>query len=187
MPFLVTNISFSVICYHNLEIMHTSLKISGNPDRTCRRGRGSTLTVCLTKKSVFSLGDLPFQLFEDIFVIQSCRYFSYSKKCISRIFPRETCNPCDIWSEWWVDRSQSLFYFVPQEKRLIRRPPWGWKNMGESIFHQEIGSPQTRKRPNRYKHMPGAQGSLPELFSVHCPGRSSHFFRGHPPICSKGS
>ena len=34
-----------------------------------------------------------------------------------------------------LDRSQSLFYFVPQEKRLIRRPCWGWKNMGESIFH----------------------------------------------------
>ena len=34
-----------------------------------------------------------------------------------------------------LDRSQSLFYFVPQEKGLIRRPCWGWKNMGESIFH----------------------------------------------------
>ena len=29
-----------------------------------------------------------------------------------------------------LDRSQSLFYFVPQEKGLI----WGWKNMGESIL-----------------------------------------------------
>ena len=23
------------------------------------------------------------------------------------------------------DRSQPLFYFVPQEKEMIRRPPWG--------------------------------------------------------------
>ena len=34
-----------------------------------------------------------------------------------------------------LDRSQSLFYFVPQEKGLMWRPPWGWKNMGESILH----------------------------------------------------
>ena len=36
-----------------------------------------------------------------------------------------------------IDRSQSLFYFVPQEKRVTRRPPWTWKNVGESIFHPE--------------------------------------------------
>ena len=34
-----------------------------------------------------------------------------------------------------IDTSQTLFYFVPQEKGLIRRPPsWAWKIMGESIF-----------------------------------------------------
>ena len=74
-----------------------------------------------------------------------------------------------------LDRSQSLFYFVPQEKGLIWRPPWGWKNMGESILHWEDGSPLTRKRPNGYKHMPEAQGSLSEPFFVHYPSRSSHF------------
>ena len=45
-----------------------------------------------------------------------------------------------------VDRSQSLFYFVPQEKRLIWRPCWGWKNMGESFFHQKNG-PTGMKKP----------------------------------------
>ena len=40
--------------------------------------------------------------------------------------------------------SQSLFYSVPQEKR--RRPCWGWKNMGESILHWEVG-PGVELRP----------------------------------------
>ena len=35
----------------------------------------------------------------------------------------------------YLDRSQPLFYFAPQEKGLIRRPPWTWKNIKESIFH----------------------------------------------------
>ena len=42
--------------------------------------------------------------------------------------------------ETQVDRSQSVFYFVPQENRLIRRPLWAWKNLGESIFHWQDGS-----------------------------------------------
>ena len=34
-----------------------------------------------------------------------------------------------------LDCSRPLFYFVPQEKGLIRQPPsWAWKIMGESIF-----------------------------------------------------
>ena len=32
---------------------------------------------------------------------------------------------------------QSLFYFVPQEKRLTRRSPWEWKNMRAYVFHPE--------------------------------------------------
>ena len=40
----------------------------------------------------------------------------------------------------FLDRSQSVFYFVPQENRLIRRPLWAWKNLGESIFHWQDGS-----------------------------------------------
>ena len=45
----------------------------------------------------------------------------------------------DIFSHftWFLDRSQSLFYFIPQEKRLTQRPPWTWKNMGDSIFPPE--------------------------------------------------
>ena len=41
------------------------------------------------------------------------------------------------WGVKGLDRSQSLFYFVPQEKRLRWRAPWAWKNMGDSIFHPE--------------------------------------------------
>ena len=40
--------------------------------------------------------------------------------------------------EWQTLRSWSLFYFVPQEKRLTRRSPWEWKNMRDSILHVEI-------------------------------------------------
>ena len=86
-----------------------------------------------------------------------------------------------------LDRSQSLFYFVPQEKRLIRRPPWGWKNMGESIFDWEDGPTRTKMHPNGWGHMSRLQGSWPELFFVHYPGRSTHFSKGLLPICSQGS
>ena len=41
------------------------------------------------------------------------------------------------WGVKGLDRSQSLFYFVPQEKRLRWRAPWAWKNMGDLIFHPE--------------------------------------------------
>ena len=53
-----------------------------------------------------------------------------------------------------VDRSQPLFYFVPQEKGLIWRPLWGRKNMGESIFHWEDGPPWSKTHPNWCSHMP---------------------------------
>ena len=33
--------------------------------------------------------------------------------------------------------------------------------------------------------MPGAQGSLSELFFVHYPGRRCHFSKGHPPFAAK--
>ena len=45
------------------------------------------------------------------------------------------------WHRWALmynappDRSQSLFYFVPQDKGLIRRPCSAWKNMGELDLH----------------------------------------------------
>ena len=47
-----------------------------------------------------------------------------------------------------------LFYFVPQEKGLIWRPPWGWKNMRESILHWEDGPPWGKMHPNWCSHMP---------------------------------
>ena len=61
-----------------------------------------------------------------------------------------------FWDQIWtlvpfgtkLDRSQSLFYFVPQEKGLIWRPPWGWKNMRESTFHWEDGPPWGKMHPN---------------------------------------
>ena len=57
-----------------------------------------------------------------------------------------------------------LFYFVPQEKGLIWRPPWGWKNMRESILHWEDGPPWGKMHPNRWGHMPGSHLQLSELF-----------------------
>ena len=56
------------------------------------------------------------------------------KNQFSHIFPAPGGSP-----------HQSLFYFIPQEKRLIRRPCWGWKNMGESILHWEDGPTDTKK------------------------------------------
>ena len=53
-----------------------------------------------------------------------------------------------------IDRSQPLFYFVPQEKGLIWRPLWGRKNMGESIFHWEDGPPWGKMHPNWCSNMP---------------------------------
>ena len=53
-----------------------------------------------------------------------------------------------------LDRSQPLFYFVPQEKGLIWRPLWGRKNMGESIFHWEDGPPWGKMHPNWCSNMP---------------------------------
>ena len=53
-----------------------------------------------------------------------------------------------------LDRSQSLFDFVPQEKGLIWRPLWGRKNMGESIFHWEDGPPWGKMHPYWCSNMP---------------------------------
>ena len=64
----------------------------------------------------------------------------------------------------YVDRPRSLFYFVPQEKGLIRWVPWGWKNLGYSIFHWEDGSPSHGPMHlNWSSHMPRSQWSLSEL------------------------
>ena len=46
-----------------------------------------------------------------------------------------------------LGRSQPLFYFIPLEMGLIRRPPWGWKNLGDSIFQSEKAYKSTKK-PN---------------------------------------
>ena len=78
-----------------------------------------------------------------------------------------------------VDRSQSLFYFVPQEKGLIWRPCWGWKSMGESNFHCENGPPQTKMHSNVWEHMPRVQEHLAELIFVHFSGRGNWFSKGY--------
>ena len=78
-----------------------------------------------------------------------------------------------------LDRSQSLFYFVPQEKGLIWRPCWGWKNMGESNFHYKNGPPQTKMHSNVWEHMPRVQEHLAELIFVHFSGRGNWFSEGH--------
>ena len=78
-----------------------------------------------------------------------------------------------------LDRSQSLFYFVPQEKGLIWRPCWGWKNMGESNFHYKNGPPQTKMHSNVWEHMPRVQEHLTELIFVHFSGRGNWFSKGY--------
>ena len=64
-----------------------------------------------------------------------------------------------------IDRSQSVFYFVPQENRLIRRPLWTWKNLGETNFHWQDGPLRAKKRPNRWGNMPIELWDLSNFFS----------------------
>ena len=78
-----------------------------------------------------------------------------------------------------VDCSQSLFYFVPQEKGLIRRPCWGWKNMGELDLHYKNWPPRTKRHWNGWGHMPRVQEQLTELIFVHFSGRGDCFSEGH--------
>ena len=84
-----------------------------------------------------------------------------------------------------LDRSQSLFYFVPQEKRLIRRPCWGWKNMGELNLHQEDGPPQGKMHLNGYQHMPGFQEHSTDSIFIHFSGCDSLFSKCYIPIYSQ--
>ena len=84
-----------------------------------------------------------------------------------------------------LDRSQSLFYFVPQEKGLIWRPLCGWKNMRESILLWKNGPTGFKKRPKVGGHMPRSHGNLSDFVFVHYLGRSSHFSEGHRSVYSK--
>ena len=77
-----------------------------------------------------------------------------------------------------VDRSQPRFYFVPQEKGLIRRTLWAWKSMGKSIFHSVTNQILAKIPQNRWVHMPRSRLNLSDLFYVHFPGRGSHFSKG---------
>ena len=56
----------------------------------------------------------------------------YTLCSAKQTWPRDLGKVCVL----QLDRSQSLFYFVPQEKRLRWRPQRTWKK-GESIFHPE--------------------------------------------------
>ena len=85
----------------------------------------------------------------------------------------------------WTRPLSVLFYFVPQEKGLIWRPPWGWKNMGESILHWKNRPNDTKKWPKVGGHMPRSHGNLSEFFFVHYSGRSSHFSEGHRSVCPR--
>ena len=84
-----------------------------------------------------------------------------------------------------LDRSQSLFDFVPQEKGLIWRPLWGRKNMGKSIFHWEDGPPWGKMHPNWCSNMPRIKLNLSEFFYVHFSGRRSPFSEGHTSFAEK--
>ena len=66
-----------------------------------------------------------------------------------------------------------------QEKGLIWRPCWGWKNMGGSNFCYGSGPLQTQMHPNGWEHMPRIQEQLTELIFVDFSGRGDCFFEGH--------
>ena len=66
-----------------------------------------------------------------------------------------------------------------QEKGLIWRPCWGWKNMGGSNFCYGSGPLQTQMHPNGWEHMPRIQEQLTELIFVDFSGRGSWFSEGY--------
>ena len=66
-----------------------------------------------------------------------------------------------------------------QEKGVIWRPCWGWKNMGGSNFCYGSGPLQTQMHPNGWEHMPRIQEQLTELIFVDFSGRGSWFSEGY--------
>ena len=98
----------------------------------------------------------------------------------------KTIHICIPWVYPEVDRSQSLFNFVPQEKGLIWRPPSPgagkiWKNQ----FCAEKCTNRVQKRPKVGGHMPRSHGNLSDFVFVHYSGRSSHFSEGHRSVCPR--
>ena len=87
------------------------------------------------------------------------------------------------------DRSQSLFYFVPQEKRVTRRPPWTWKNVGESIFHPENMNIWPKTGQNRLLHMLRSSLAFSDFNYIHTYywGQGSPFSPGHRSNSSQSS
>ena len=59
------------------------------------------------------------------------------------------------------------FLFCTSGKGTDMATPWGWKNMGKSIFNWEDGPPWGKMHPNWWRHVPGSHLHLSELFSVH--------------------
>ena len=58
-------------------------------------------------------------------------------------------------SYFHLDRSQSLFDFVPQEKGLIWRPLWGWKKYERiNFFTEKMDLHGGKMHPNWCTHMP---------------------------------
>ena len=64
--------------------------------------------------------------------------------------------------------------------------PWGWKNLGDSIFHCEKVWTTTKKAQNRWVHMPRSHLVFSELKFVHYCGRRDHFSKGDRSKNAKG-
>ena len=97
--------------------------------------------------------------------------------------------------------SESLFYFVPQEKRLTRRSPWEWKNMRDYFFfilktwisgpklaksmmaHAEVELGRNRSRICACENKPHGHLYNRNPRTENEPGRESSWGKCHPALC----
>ena len=97
--------------------------------------------------------------------------------------------------------SESLFYFVPQEKRLTRRSPWEWKNMRDYVFspwkheylarnwqksmvaHAEVELGRNHSRICACENKPHAHLYSRNPRAENEPGRESSWGKCHPALC----
>ena len=140
------------------------------------------------------------QLLEDFFFFKLwSRALNWLPACNARAMVL-TLSIAHFWKDWktpkyffadikeilfWIDCRRASLSVRITDKNDDRRPSWGWKDMGELIFHLEDEPPQTKMHPNRWEHMPESHLSLGQLFFVHYLSHSNYFSRGHPSDCTK--
>ena len=107
----------------------------------------------------------------------------YTLCSAKQTWPRDLGKVCVL----QLDRSQSLFYFVPQEKRLTWRPPWAWKNMGDSVFHPENMNIWPKTGQNRWWHMLRSSLVFSHFDFMHYWGQGGPFSPGDRSIYSQRS